>query len=180
MRKIKSLKGFKKIAARIIGCLILGFIGMGGLMLMVAAKEPPAEAPIQEIPLRVEGIRLKPENVTVMIAGYGEVISLTTVPVAAEVTGRVIEVHPQLEPGVVIPKDQTLFRIDSREYQAAFDEATDLFNTYTPEYIGSLKGNDQIRQQFLELKDMLDQYNNGIIGPGKCEESSAEFPYRIE
>ncbi|MGB5849033.1 MAG: DNRLRE domain-containing protein [Ignavibacteriaceae bacterium] len=69
---------------------------------------------------------------------------------------------------------------DPSEAQAAFDEATDLFNTYTPEYIGSLKGNDQIRQQFLELKDMLDQYNNGIIGPGKCEESSAEFPYRIE
>jgi hypothetical protein len=67
---------------------------------------------------------------------------------------------------------------DPSEAQEAFDEATDLFNTYTPEYIGSLKGNNPIRQQFLELKDILDQYNNGIIGPGKCEEYSGEFPYR--
>lgn len=69
---------------------------------------------------------------------------------------------------------------DPSEAQEAFDEATELFNTYTPEYIGGLKGNNSIRQQFLELKDTLDQYNNGIIGPGICEEYSAEYPYRLE
>ncbi len=69
---------------------------------------------------------------------------------------------------------------DPSEAQEAFDEASELFNTYTPEYIGGLKGNNSIRQQFLELKDTLDQYNNGIIGPGICEEYSAEYPYRLE
>jgi hypothetical protein len=69
---------------------------------------------------------------------------------------------------------------DPSEVQETFDDATDLFNTFTPEYIGGLKGNNPIRQEFLELKDILDQYNNGIIGPGKCEESSAEYPYRVK
>ena len=67
---------------------------------------------------------------------------------------------------------------DPSEAQEAFDEATELFNTYTPEYIGGLKGNNSIRQQFLALKDILDQYNNGIIGPGKCEDSSSERALR--
>ena len=69
---------------------------------------------------------------------------------------------------------------DPSEAQEAFDEATDLFDTYTPEYIRSLKGNNPIRQQFLELKDILDEYNNGIIGPGNCEGYTAEFPYDHE
>jgi hypothetical protein len=60
---------------------------------------------------------------------------------------------------------------DPQDAQNAFDDATDLFNTYTPEHIGGLKGNDSLRQEFLGLKDILEQYNNGITGPGKCGSS---------
>jgi hypothetical protein len=66
------------------------------------------------------------------------------------------------------------------EAQEAFDEATELFNNYTPEDIKGLKGNNPIRKQFLELKDILDQYNNGIIGPGNCEESSVKYHYNYK
>jgi len=67
---------------------------------------------------------------------------------------------------------------DPGEIQDLFDECTDLFNTYTPADIGSLRGSDPVRQQFLELKNSLDQYNNGIIGPGQCDEISIdEAPY---
>jgi hypothetical protein len=69
---------------------------------------------------------------------------------------------------------------DPSDAQEAFDDATDLFNTYTPEYIKTLKGNNPLRQEFLELKDVLDQYNNGIIGPGQCTGNSGDFPYRIK
>jgi hypothetical protein len=53
--------------------------------------------------------------------------------------------------------------------QAAFDAATVLFNTYTPEEIGELKGSDPIRAQFIDLAGTLDDYNNGLIGPGHCD-----------
>jgi hypothetical protein len=85
-----------------------------------------------------------------------------------------------LAPQYIATKLNFLNGADPSEVQQTFDDATDLFEIYTPEYIGTLKGNDPIRQEFLELKDILDQYNNGIIGPGKCEESSAEYPYRIK
>ena len=66
---------------------------------------------------------------------------------------------------------------DPSEIQEAFDDATDMLETYTPEYIGSLKGNNPIRQDFIGLKSMLAQYNGGEIGPGNCEESAGIFPY---
>lgn len=58
---------------------------------------------------------------------------------------------------------------DPSAVQDAFDEATVYFDTYTPAYIGSLKGNDSLRQQFIELKNILGQYNGGYIGPGHCD-----------
>lgn len=67
---------------------------------------------------------------------------------------------------------------DPSEAQEAFDDATELFETYTPEYINGLKGNNPIRQHFISLKNILGQYNDGEIGPGHCEESIGEVPTR--
>jgi hypothetical protein len=69
---------------------------------------------------------------------------------------------------------------DPGEVQEVFDDATDLFNTYTPEDIGALKGNNPIRQEFNSLKSMLAQYNGGEIGPGSCESSNVAYPDRFE
>ncbi|MBE0481575.1 MAG: hypothetical protein IBX68_11435, partial [Dehalococcoidia bacterium] len=59
---------------------------------------------------------------------------------------------------------------DFTDAQAAFDEATTLFSTYAPAQIGALKGNSSLRKLFISLADTLDKYNNGIIGPGHCDE----------
>lgn len=59
---------------------------------------------------------------------------------------------------------------DPTDVQTTFDDATALFETYTPEDIGKLKGNDPLRKQFITLKNMLARYNDGTIGPGSCSE----------
>jgi peptidoglycan hydrolase-like protein with peptidoglycan-binding domain len=58
---------------------------------------------------------------------------------------------------------------DPSAAQAAFNSATTLFNTYTPAQIKALKGNNQLRQQFISLAGILGNYNEGIIGPGHCD-----------
>lgn len=52
--------------------------------------------------------------------------------------------------------------------------ALTLFNTYTPAQAATLKGKN--RKPWNDLASTLDDFNNGIIGPGKCDEddSSAE------
>ena len=67
---------------------------------------------------------------------------------------------------------------DPEEIQNAFDDATDLFETYTPQEIGSLQGNNPLRQEFIGLKSLLAQYNGGEIGPAHCGENNTEYPYR--
>jgi hypothetical protein len=61
---------------------------------------------------------------------------------------------------------------DPSAAQAAFDEATVLFNTYTPDEVAALKGKTgkDLRAKFIDLAEILDDYNNGLIGPGHCSE----------
>lgn len=55
------------------------------------------------------------------------------------------------------------------EVDAAFADATDLFSTYTPDDIAGMRGNSSVRSEFIALGDLLDDYNNGLVGPGHCE-----------
>jgi len=59
---------------------------------------------------------------------------------------------------------------DPTAAQAAFNEATVLFQTYTPGAVAALKGRSATRQMFISLTETLDNYNNGYIGPGHCSE----------
>lgn len=53
----------------------------------------------------------------------------------------------------------------------AWDDATELFNNYTPEEVADLKESDpDKRAEFIELVEILDDYNNGEIGPIHCSD----------
>jgi hypothetical protein len=65
---------------------------------------------------------------------------------------------------------------DDSAIATAFSSATTLFNTYTPAQVGALKGNNAIRQQFISLAGTLGSYNEGLIGPGHCDEDGTSTP----
>lgn len=56
--------------------------------------------------------------------------------------------------------------------QTAFDQATALLALYTPAAIDGFRGKlgNEIRGQVISLAGTLDAYNNGLIGPGHCDE----------
>ncbi|HTJ81668.1 MAG TPA: hypothetical protein VL400_08075 [Polyangiaceae bacterium] len=47
--------------------------------------------------------------------------------------------------------------------------AEDLFNQYAPAAIGALGGNSALRADFIATAAILDDYDNGDIGPGHCD-----------
>ena len=79
--------------------------------------------PFQETALQVEVLDATPENVPVSITGYGEVKVLNEVSIAPEVSGKIVNIYPKLEVGEVIAKDEVIFQIDTRDYEAAYIEA---------------------------------------------------------
>ena len=53
---------------------------------------------------------------------------------------------------------------------SAYSAAEGLFTDYTPEYMNDLSKKDELRAQFIALASLLDDYNNGLVGPGHCSE----------
>jgi len=122
-RKNES-KPMNRVLFRVIMVSAIIFVGIviaGGFM---SLRRPPPQMPIPEPTLQVEVLDAKPENVPVSITGYGEVKALNEVSIAPEVSGKVMKIHPRLEAGEVISKAEVIFQIDTRDYEAAFVEAT--------------------------------------------------------
>lgn len=120
----KKTTGFKRqIKIRVaIGTLVLLF-GFGGFFALASLKKPPAEIENGERALKVDVLQVTPKTISVNITGYGQVRSLNSVQISAEVAGQVQAVHPRLEVGEVIPRGELLFQIDSRDYAAALAQA---------------------------------------------------------
>ncbi|MCG6190236.1 T9SS type A sorting domain-containing protein [Maribellus maritimus] len=60
----------------------------------------------------------------------------------------------------------------SSQIVTAIVDASSLFNTYSPADIVALEGGDALRDQFITLGELLDDYNNGELGPVHCGDDS--------
>ena len=113
----------RHVLIRIVICVAILLVGVIAMTRLSQLKKPPAEAVVTEKPMRVQGLEADFEDVNVFINGYGEVQPLDIVNLAPEVSGSIVHVHPRLEVGEVIPRGETLFKIDDRNYRATLAEA---------------------------------------------------------
>jgi multidrug efflux pump subunit AcrA (membrane-fusion protein) len=113
----------QNIIFRVLACILILAIGIFSMNSLANLKKPPVKAKNKEYALRVEAIRTQPTDVPVVITGYGEVHALKVVPISPEVSGIIFEVNPRVDAGEIIPAGETLFRIDTRNYDAAVKEA---------------------------------------------------------
>ena len=125
--EVKKLKNsshpIRHVLVRVVACIVILLIGVVAMAKLSSLKKPPAEAVTRESVLRVEGLKAAFEDVDVFISGYGEVHALNVVAISPEVSGKVVLVHPRLETGEIIPKGETLFKIDDQTYRATLEDA---------------------------------------------------------
>jgi len=117
------LFGSRRVIVSILAIAAILFVGLSGMVLLSLMRKPPAEIPNVEKAARVHALRVQPEDVQVVITGYGELRAMDVVDIASEVSGKVVEVYPNLEVGNVVPAGELLFAIDQRTYQAQVDQA---------------------------------------------------------
>lgn len=110
------------ILQALLAIIIIG-IGIAGAVAFVMLKKPP-ERKEQDLqaPL-VEVVQLHSKNIPMMVQGYGTVNPKVEVDIIPEVAGKVVYTHPELIVGGLIPAEQTILRIDPRDYELAVRQA---------------------------------------------------------
>ncbi len=134
-----------------VSIMLLG-IGVFGMQILAGMKTPPAEKKITEKPLQVEIMKARTESITPFIIGYGEVKALTIVSISPEIQGKVMDVHPNLERGELVKKNELLIKIDTR--------LDDLSLKANKKRLKALKRNLELVKREYQRIDKLHKKNN--------------------
>ena len=119
---------------RLIVCLVILAVGVGGFRVLKKMKKPPQSKEIVEQALPVEVLTMQPVDFPVRIQGYGDVVSRTRVVLSAEVSGKITFKRDQLEVGRIVEKGEILVEIDREDYQLDFSTAESLLKILTRDY----------------------------------------------
>ena len=106
----------------LLAIVIVG-IGIAGAVAFIMLKKPP-ERKEQDLkaPL-VEVVQLRSKDIPMVVQGYGTVKPKVEVDIIPEVAGKVVYIHPELIVGGLIGANQTILRIDPRDYELAVRQA---------------------------------------------------------
>lgn len=101
--------------------LVLPPLAIGAALLAAAllGSAPPETVADGEPALAVRVIRATAVDVVPRAVAYGTVLPAETWTAVAQVSGRVVERHPNLEPGSVLAADAVLLHIDETDYRLA-------------------------------------------------------------
>ena len=101
--------------------LVLPPLALGAALLVVQIRaERGPEAPVAgERVTAVEVVRLAPTTVVPRAVGYGTVQPARTYRATAEIAGRIVERHPRLERGRLLPAGTLIATVDRADYDLA-------------------------------------------------------------
>ena len=98
-------------------------IGVAALMFLKRGQQPPVQEEARERARLVRVIPAPAMDVIPRARGFGNVVPAHTWEGVARVKGEIIEKHPELEKGAILPAGTLLLRIDPADYELAIAEA---------------------------------------------------------
>ena len=99
-----------------------GALGIFALTSLVGSKPAPVKVKQAEVVHAVRTISVPQVNLRPMAEGYGVVQPAKVWSAVAQVSGRIIEMHPRLRDGEIIPEGTLLFRIDPVNTELALEQ----------------------------------------------------------
>jgi multidrug efflux pump subunit AcrA (membrane-fusion protein) len=97
-------------------------IGVAAMVLAIKNKQPPERLPVEETSAMVRIIEAIETVAVPRALGYGIVKPEKTWAAIAEVSGKVVEYHPQLRKGAILEQGTVLLRIDPVDYELAIQQ----------------------------------------------------------
>ena len=140
-----------------LGIVVAGVIGF---QVLGALKEPVAAADVERLVPPVDSVALVPYTAPVPVRGEGFVRPYRELALAAEMSGRVVELHPALLSRGTVRAGETLVRLDDRSARAALTRAeSDIASTRARlELTGTqLARSETLRRRGVISQDELDQ-----------------------
>lgn len=104
--------------AKIVLPAFLLLIAVSGAAYMMTNRVTPERTAAQEQVIPVEVLEVRHSNEQVVVTAQGTVTAAQQVQLMPEVTGKLIELSPQLVPGGVFRAGEVIARIDPRDYEA--------------------------------------------------------------
>ncbi len=126
-------------------------LGVILLLIQMRGREAPEQAPPAELVRAVRTITAERTPFVPRAVGYGQVQPGTVWNAVAQVGGRVIERHPDLEPGKLLDAGTVLFRIDPVDYELAVARFEAQIESVRAE-LAELAVEDANRQASLEIE----------------------------
>ncbi|HCY84480.1 MAG TPA: hypothetical protein DHV36_05030, partial [Desulfobacteraceae bacterium] len=104
-------------------CFLIIATGVFGMHKMATSKRPPAEKPFQNKGLAVSTLPVKTETVRLTAVGYGQAEAVRVLDICPQVSGNIVDIHPALEQGGIVPEGEILLKIDDTGYAIERDKA---------------------------------------------------------
>jgi len=105
--------------------LALVVLALGAVVLVAFIKFRKSPEQIeQEVVAPLVRVRtLQAQDVPMTVQGYGEVSPKVRVDIIPEVSGKVVFIHSELRSGGIVPANEKIVQIDSRDYELAVRQA---------------------------------------------------------
>ncbi|MCP4409340.1 MAG: efflux RND transporter periplasmic adaptor subunit [Gammaproteobacteria bacterium] len=98
-------------------------LGIAVLVWAVSGKAPPTKSERGEPARKARIVEAKKLDLVPNAEGYGVVKPAKVWTAVAQVAGQVVETHPQLHDGEILPRGAVLLRIDPVDYELALAQA---------------------------------------------------------
>ena len=99
------------------------FIGIIIFIIFKSSQLPPQLSESGETARTVRTLQIHKTDFVPIVQGYGVVQPAQVWKAVAEVSGRIIKMHPRLENGEIIEQGETLFQIDPVDYELNLAQA---------------------------------------------------------
>lgn len=116
VNRLKRHRQFSIAAAVLIGGILVTII-------MIALKSEPKKVEYPQLAPLVKTAVIEPQDIEMIIKGYGTVKPKLYVQIVPQVSGRVVSVNPQFRAGGMIPAGEELFRIEPKDFELAVEQA---------------------------------------------------------
>lgn len=152
-------------------------IGIVVLVMMKSGKHAPQLSEVGEPVRTVRTLEIQKTDFIPVVQGFGEVRPAQTWKAIAQVSGRIISMHPRLKDGEIIQQGELLFQIDPVDYELNLAQAETQLVELDVQH-NNTQSSLKIEQKNLALAQKEHQRLQQLVKKGSVSKSSADTAER--